>query len=87
LPGNLPRAVPDSLGVEVDSAKWTPPEIFSTLSRLGIGQEDMFSTFNMGIGFCLIVEPDDVEQMIESLSRHGAAVIGQVTDSTGFTLK
>jgi phosphoribosylformylglycinamidine cyclo-ligase len=87
LPGNLPRAVPDSLGVEVDSAKWTPPEIFSTLSRLGIGQEDMFSTFNMGIGFCLIVDRDDVEQVIESLSRHDPSAIGQVIDSTGFTLK
>jgi phosphoribosylformylglycinamidine cyclo-ligase len=54
---------------------------------MGIDQEDMFSTFNMGIGFCLIVDPEDVGQVIESLSRHGAAIIGQVTDSTGFTLK
>ena len=87
LSGNLPRAVPESLGIEVDSSSWTPPEVFSALARMGIDQEDMFSTFNMGIGFCLIVDPEDVGQVIESLSRHGAAIIGQVTDSTGFTLK
>jgi phosphoribosylformylglycinamidine cyclo-ligase len=87
LPGNLPRAIPASLGVEVDTGAWEPPEIFSTLSAHGIGNEEMFSTFNMGIGFCLIVDPEDTEQVIDSLSRHDAAVIGQVTDSTGFTLK
>jgi phosphoribosylformylglycinamidine cyclo-ligase len=87
LPGNLPRAIPESLGVELDTGTWAPPEIFSTLSHMGVHEEDMFSTFNMGIGFCLIVDPQDTEQVIDSLSRHEPAVIGQVTESTGFILK
>lgn len=87
LPGNLPRAVPETLGVEVDTSTWTPPEVFSTLSRMGVDQEDMFSTFNMGIGFCLIVDPDDVETVIEGTSGHAATVIGQVTDGNGFNLR
>ncbi|MEX1038859.1 MAG: phosphoribosylformylglycinamidine cyclo-ligase [Acidimicrobiia bacterium] len=87
LPGNLPRAVPASLGVEVDASSWRPPEIFSTLQNCGIGEAEMFATFNMGIGFCLIVEPSAADEITDSLSRHEANVIGRVTDSAGFTLK
>lgn len=87
LPGNLPRAVPASLGVEVDTSTWQPPEIFSTLSAHGIDEAEMFATFNMGIGFCLIVDPAAAEEVASTLSRLGATVIGRVTSGSGFTLK
>ncbi|MEX0797285.1 MAG: phosphoribosylformylglycinamidine cyclo-ligase [Acidimicrobiia bacterium] len=87
LPGNLPRAVPASLGVEVDTSTWQPPEIFATLSAHGIREAEMFATFNMGIGFCLIVDPSAAEEVAGTLSRHDATVIGRVTPGSGFTLK
>jgi len=87
LPGNLPRAVPPSLGVEVDTATWQPPEIFAALSAHGIDEAEMFATFNMGIGFCLIVDPSAAAEVTNTLSRHEATVIGQVTPGNSFTLK
>ncbi len=87
LPGNLPRAVPASLGVVVDSSAWEPPEIFSTLGARGIDEAEMFATFNMGIGFCLIVDPSAANEVQNTLARHEATVIGRVTTDRGFTLK
>ncbi len=87
LPGNLPRAIPDSLGVEVDTSSWQPPDIFSTLSAHGIDDAEMFATFNMGIGFCLIADPSAAAGVTARLSRHEAAVIGRVTPRPGFSLK
>jgi phosphoribosylformylglycinamidine cyclo-ligase len=87
LPGNLPRAVPDSLGVEVDRSTWQPPEIFGTLSAHGIDDAEMFATFNMGIGFCLIVDPSVADEVADRLTRHEATLIGRVTTGSGFTLK
>ncbi|MGF1616918.1 MAG: phosphoribosylformylglycinamidine cyclo-ligase [Acidimicrobiia bacterium] len=87
LPANLPRAVPASLGVEVDTSTWQPPEIFVTLSDHGIAEEEMFATFNMGIGFCLIVDPAAADEVTRTLTRHEATVIGRVTPGGGFTLK
>lgn len=86
LPGNLPRAIPSSLGVEVDTSSWQPPDIFSTLSAQGINDAEMFATFNMGIGFCLIVDPSAADELTDTLSRHEATVIGRVTPGGGFTL-
>lgn len=87
LPGNLPRAIPDTLGVEIDRSSWQPPAIFGSLSTHGIDDDEMFATFNMGIGFCLIVDPTAAEEVTDSLSRHEATVIGRVTTTSGFTLQ
>jgi phosphoribosylformylglycinamidine cyclo-ligase len=87
LPGNLPRAIPASLGVEVDTSTWRPPDIFFALSAQGIDDDEMFTTFNMGIGFCLIVDPSAADDVLGILTRHEATVIGRVTPGGGFTLK
>jgi phosphoribosylaminoimidazole (AIR) synthetase len=47
----------------------------------------MFTTFNMGIGFCLIVDPSAADDVLGILTRHEATVIGRVTPGGGFTLK
>jgi phosphoribosylformylglycinamidine cyclo-ligase len=87
LPGNLPRAIPASLGVEVDTSTWRPPDIFIALSAQGIDDDEMYTTFNMGIGFCLIVDPSAADDVLGILTRHEATVIGRVTPGGGFTLK
>ncbi|MGQ9729445.1 MAG: phosphoribosylformylglycinamidine cyclo-ligase, partial [Candidatus Fervidibacter sp.] len=58
-----------------------PPPIFALIQRLGqVPSPEMFTTFNMGVGFCLIVAPDDADKVIDILQTHGerAKVIGQV---------
>ena len=54
IPENLPRCVPQKYGVKVDYNSWPIPDIFSKIMLAGeIPEEDMITTFNMGIGYCL----------------------------------
>ena len=59
IPGNLPRCLPEGMTVDVDYDSWERPEIFNVIQKAGdIEEEEMRKTFNLGIGFCLIVPPD-----------------------------
>ena len=72
IPGNLPRCLPKGLKADVDYNSWQIPELFTKVMLSGeIPQEDMISTFNIGIGYCLIV-PVDVEFDTKKLiDKHG----------------
>ena len=59
IPENLPRCLPKGMTVDVDYDSWKRPEIFNVIQEVGdIEEEEMRKTFNLGIGFCLIVPPD-----------------------------
>jgi len=59
LPENLPRCLPEGLKVNVDYNAWPLPDIFKKIMLAGeIPEEEMKRTFNMGIGFCIIVPPE-----------------------------
>ena len=59
IPENLPRCLPKGMTVDVDYNSWERPEIFNIIQKAGdIEEEEMRKTFNLGIGFCLIVPPD-----------------------------
>ena len=64
---NLPRCLPKGLSVEVNYNAWPLPDIFKKIMLAGeIPEEEMKRTFNMGIGFCIVVPPDvEVEEGIE----------------------
>ncbi|MBV8301093.1 MAG: phosphoribosylformylglycinamidine cyclo-ligase, partial [Candidatus Dormibacteraeota bacterium] len=58
---NLPRVLPAGLGVDVDRGSWAVPGIFTALQEVGgVHPEEMWRTFNMGIGMVAIV-PGDAE--------------------------
>lgn len=79
---NIPRILPANCGVTVDHQAWTVPPIFSLIQQLGDVQEsEMFRTFNMGVGYVLIVAKDDSTDVIERLRTRGedARQIGFVT--------
>jgi phosphoribosylformylglycinamidine cyclo-ligase len=81
LPGNLPRALPDGLTAHLDPSRWAPAPIFGLIQDQGrLAREDMFQTFNMGIGFALIAGSATTEAAINLLARHGheASIIGTV---------
>jgi phosphoribosylformylglycinamidine cyclo-ligase len=86
LPGNLIRAVPQALGVAVDTSAWDPPEIFGVISSMGVSTPDMFDTFNMGVGFCLVVDPTGVDPVLAALAKHHPLVIGEVIADPGVHL-
>jgi len=59
IPGNLPRCLPQGLKVDIDYNAWTLPEVFTNIMLAGeIPEEEMKRTFNLGIGFCIIVPPE-----------------------------
>lgn len=80
---NIPRVIPEGLGVKISKDSWHRPEIFDVLQEYGgIDERDMFSTFNMGIGYMIIVDQGDVDMAVKYLNEAGElpAVIGEVMD-------
>ena len=67
LPENLPRCLPKGLTVDVDYGAWDIPEMFETIQLAGnISDDEMRNVFNLGIGFCLVV-PEEVVENTRSL--------------------
>ena len=67
LPENLPRCLPKGLTVDVDYGAWDVPEMFETIQLAGnISNDEMRNVFNLGIGFCLVV-PEEVVENTRSL--------------------
>ena len=61
------------------------PQIFQEIEDQGVEKEEMYKTFNMGIGFCLIAPKDEVEQIGKIFKKRGFASrqIGKITDKKG----
>jgi phosphoribosylformylglycinamidine cyclo-ligase len=76
---NVPRILPDGLGAEIRRGSWEEHPIFGLLQReADLTEDDLFSTFNMGIGMVLAVAPEDAD----ALAAHGP-VIGRVVAGAG----
>jgi phosphoribosylformylglycinamidine cyclo-ligase len=78
---NIPRSLPEGVGVEIERGSWPVPPIFRLIQRLGgISDEEMHHVFNMGVGMTLIVAPDQVEAVSGHLRSAGcpSPVIGRV---------
>ena len=83
---NIPRIIPEGLGVKIDKSAWKRPEIFDLIMKHGgIEEKEMFSTFNMGIGLMVIIESSEVDAVINTLEEIGeqATVIGEVIRGEG----
>ena len=79
---NVPRMLPEGLGAQIDSSAWERPALFSLLQREGnIAEEEMYRTFNMGIGLVVAVASSDVDAVLAKLPN--AFVAGQVISVGG----
>ena len=81
IPGNLPRCIPDGLEAHVDYNSWNLPEIFSKVMLAGeIPEEEMKTTFNLGIGYCLVVPEEVTKDAQVMIDGHGfkSHIIGEV---------
>jgi phosphoribosylformylglycinamidine cyclo-ligase len=86
LPENLPRVTPEGLGIVIDPSSWTPAPIFASIQKRGsVADAEMRRTFNMGVGFTMVVAPEHAEALVDALNASGerAFVMGEVTDSDG----
>jgi len=74
--GNLPRCLPDGLAARLERKAWRVPPIFELIRKRGrIADDEMYGTFNMGIGMILVVDRRDVPE--------GGTVIGEVVRQAG----
>jgi phosphoribosylformylglycinamidine cyclo-ligase len=87
---NIPRILPQGLGVSIELGSWKALPIFQLIQNLGqVEEEEMFSTFNMGIGMILVVDRDEAPNVIRELEGLGeeAYIIGRVVEEKpGVTL-
>ena len=80
---NIPRALPEGKTARIERAALEIPPIFSFVAAAGkIPERDMFNTFNMGTGMCIVVDRQDASKALEILKNQGerARVIGEITD-------
>ncbi len=83
---NIPRILPEGLGAELDRSTWEEPGIFGLLrDRGGLGDGDMYRTFNCGIGLVLVVAADQAQAAVDAVD--GARIIGKVTASSGVVVR
>ncbi|MFZ5966873.1 MAG: phosphoribosylformylglycinamidine cyclo-ligase [Bacillota bacterium] len=79
---NIPRIIPEGLGVDIFLESWEVLPIFKLMQELGnIETDEMFTTFNMGIGMIMVVEEKDGQEMMEYLEsiHEKAYLIGRVS--------
>jgi len=82
---NVPRTIPKTVDAHIRKENIQVLPIFDYLVEQGANKEDMWGTFNMGVGFTIIVDQNDVSSIIEHLSSMGehAYEIGNVVDGSG----
>jgi phosphoribosylformylglycinamidine cyclo-ligase len=86
LTENIIRVIPDGLGLGIDASAWTLPPVFDWLQREGaVENAEMWRTFNCGIGFVLVVAPDQLAAVQADLVRLQLAhwQIGEVVTAHG----
>jgi len=60
IAGNLARVLPDGLGAVVEPGAWERPPVFRWLAEQGVSEDELRRVFNLGVGYCAVVPPDDV---------------------------
>ena len=75
LTGNVPRVLPEGCRVAIHRGNWRVPRVFETLREAGrVEDAEMFRTFNMGIGYVVIVDPEAAERAAAALVLAGETV-------------
>ncbi|RKX28040.1 MAG: phosphoribosylformylglycinamidine cyclo-ligase [Candidatus Zixiibacteriota bacterium] len=86
IAGNLNRVLPDSCDAEIQKKSWPVLPIFKFLEKSGnIDPDDIYSAFNMGIGYIIVVEASKADAIEADLNNMGEKVyrIGLITEGTG----
>jgi len=72
---NVPRMLPEGTHASFKKDSWPVPQVFNVLqNKASIDTRDMYNTFNMGIGFMMVVAPEDVQKVMNICEQLGEAV-------------
>ena len=83
LPENLPRCFPDQLHAVIDPQSWERPALFRWLQQNGeIPESDLWNTFNLGVGYCLVLPQEAVASTLTICRElgHRAWELGRIED-------
>ncbi|MDY6940038.1 MAG: phosphoribosylformylglycinamidine cyclo-ligase [Cyanobacteriota bacterium] len=86
LPENLPRCLGENQSIRIDPNAWEIPVVFDWLAATGeVSLPEMFNTFNMGIGFVVLIPPERATEAIELFDNLNlpATAIGEVISGEG----
>lgn len=81
IPGNLPRILPEGICANIRNGSWPVPAIFKVIEKMGnVSEEEMKRTFNMGIGYIMVVSEKGSIDVISLLNNAGfkAFIIGVI---------
>ena len=82
FPGNVPRVMPEDVTARFDTKAWTVPPIFRLIQQKGgIGRDEMYRVFNMGIGMVIIASAENAKKITRELPE--AKTIGSITKLEG----
>ena len=80
LVDNLKRIIPNNLNVEIDLCKIVTHKIFKWIKKNNVSNKEMLKTFNCGVGFCIVINPRNLEKVKKFFSKkYKPYVIGAVT--------
>ena len=80
LQDNLKRVIPNGLCAKIDLRKIKPLKIFKWLKNNNISDKEMISTFNCGVGFCIIIDPKNLNKIKKFFSKEFLPYkIGQIS--------
>tara|TARA_B100001027_G_scaffold176070_1_gene127264 strand:+ start:93 stop:1124 length:1032 start_codon:yes stop_codon:yes gene_type:complete len=86
LSDNLQRIIPNNFSIEINLNKIKTLEIFNWLKKNGLNDGEMLKTFNCGVGFCLIINPKNLNKVTKYFSsKYKPYVIGKITNGTNKT--
>ena len=83
---NIPRVMPQNTQAILEKDSWVTPAIFDWLQQQGnVAQQEMYRTFNCGVGMTLIIHPDDQQTTLAHLSQQGLTAwpIGRIGSHQG----
>lgn len=81
---NMPRSIPDGLGVCIEKKNVRILPVFDLIAKTGrIPERDMYNTFNMGVGMSVIISPDHADEALRILQAAGedAYFLGEIVES------
>lgn len=86
FPGNISRILPTNTQAVIDIHAWQVPPLFQLIAHLGkVEREEMYRTFNMGVGMVLVLAPEMAEQARGVLSE--LLMVGTVAEGSGVVLQ
>jgi phosphoribosylformylglycinamidine cyclo-ligase len=84
---NIPRIIPNSVDVEIETTSYPIPAIFKLIQEIGqVEKLEIYRTLNMGIGMVLVVDAKDVAEILTLVNEcedQEAFIIGNVSEGTG----